>query len=331
MESTPAQVAANALVNLSFAWTIGILACRPWLSRQPTAWERTVARHMASAMLAGLAVCTAGIFLSLWTESAIMGEVAWLDAWPVLTRMITTTHYGHASAAAMALLVVAMVAHQALYRSGARMPYTATMAGLLLLVAAARVTIGHAYEHGPFSLAAAAQWLHLLCMALWAGIVFVSGWLVLPSVLLMESGPTRSLRGRRRRSEKAAADPSAAQAPGQRAAYLNAMSHWATAALAGVLATGAYNAWRVLGSPGDLVNAAYGQVLLLKMLLVLIAIALGGYNKFLGLPASLADRDLTQSRRGLLAVVTVLRIESIVLVAVFVAAAILASSAPPGH
>lgn len=308
MESTPAQVAANALVNLSFAWTIGILACRPWLSRQPTAWERTVARHMAPAMLAGLAACTAGILLSLWTESAIMGEVAWLDAWPVLTRMITSTHYGHASAAAMTLLVVAMVAHQALHRSGARMPYMASMAGLLLLVAAARVTIGHAYEHGPFSLAAAAQWLHLLCMALWAGIVFVSGWLVLPSVLLVESGPT-----------------------GERAAYLNAMSHWATAALAGVLATGAYNAWRVLGSPGDLVNAAYGQVLLLKMLLVLIAIALGGYNKFLGLPESLAKRDLTQSRRGLVAVVTVLRIESIVLVAVFVAAAILASSAPPGH
>lgn len=308
MESTPAQVAANALVNLSFAWTIGILACRPWLSRQTAAWERAVARHMAPAMLAGLAACTAGIFLSLWTESAIMGEVAWLDAWPVLTRMITTTHYGHAGAAAMALLVVAMGAHQVLYRSGARMPYTASMAGLLLSVAAARVTIGHAYEHGPFSLAAAAQWLHLLCMALWAGIVFVSGWLVLPPVLLMESGPT-----------------------GERAAYLNPMSHWATAALAGVLATGAYNAWRVLGSPGDLVNAAYGQVLLVKMLLVLIAIALGGYNKFLGLPASLAKRDLTQSRRGLVAVVTVLRIESIVLVAVFVAAAILASSAPPGH
>jgi len=331
MESTPAQVAANTLVNVSFAWTIGILACRPWLGRQAAAWERTVARHMAPAMLAGLAACTAGIFLSLWTESAIMGEVAWLDAWPVLIRMITSTHYGHAGAATMALLLVAMAAHQALHPSGARMPYMASMAGLLLSVAAARVTTGHAYEQGPFSLAATAQWLHLLCMALWAGIVFVSGWLVLPSVLLMESGPTRSLRGRRRRSEKAAADPSAAQAPGQRAVYLNAMSHWATAALAGVLATGAYNAWRVLGSPGDLVNAAYGQVLLLKMLLVLIAIALGGYNKFLGLPASLAVHHSAQPRRNLVAVVTVLRIESIVLVAVFVAAAILASSAPPGH
>lgn len=308
MESTPAQVAATALVNISFAWTIGVLACRLWLPRQTAAWERTVSRRLAPAMLAGLAACTAGIFLSLWTESAIMGEVAWLDAWPILKQMVATTHYGHAGVTAMALLVVAMAAHQALYRSGASMRYMASMAGLLLSVAAARVTIGHAYEHGPFSLAAATQWLHLLFMALWAGIVFVSGWLVLPSVLLMESGATR-----------------------ERAAYLDAMSNWATAALAGVLATGAYNSYRVLASPGDLFDGGYGQVLLVKILLVLIAIALGGYNKFLGLPASLAMHHLAVARRGLLAVMTVLRIESVVLLMVFAAAAVLASSAPPGH
>jgi hypothetical protein len=37
------------------------------------------------------------------------------------------------------------------------------------------------------------------------------------------------------------------------------------------------------------------------------------------------------ARRGLLAVMTVLRIESVVLLMVFAAAAVLASSAPPGH
>lgn len=308
MESTPAQVAATALFNIGFAWAIGVLACRLWLIGQAAPWQQVVARRLAPAMLAGLAACTAGIFLSLWTEAAIMGEVAWLHAWPILKQMIATTHYGHAGVAAMALLVAAMAAHQALCRSGAGMRYVAGMAGLLLSVAAARVTISHAYAHGPFSLAAATQWLHLLFMALWAGIVFVSGWLVLPPVLLMEAGATR-----------------------ERAAYLGAMSNWATAALAGVLATGAYNSYRVLGSPGDLFDGGYGQVLLVKIVLVLIAIALGGYNKFLGLPASLAMHQLAVARRGLFAVMTVLRIESVVLLMVFAAAAVLASNAPPGH
>jgi putative copper resistance protein D len=308
MESTPAQVAATAAINISFAWTIGVLACRLWLIGQAAPWQQAVVRRLAPAMLAGLAVCIAAVFLSLWTESAIMGDVAWLDAWPVCVQMMTTTHYGRAGAAAMALLVVAMVAHPLLYRCGAGRRYVAGLGSLLLSVAAARVAIGHAYGPGPFSVAAAAQWLHLLCMALWAGTVFVAGGLVLPRLLLLEPAPSTA-----------------------RAAYLGAMSKWATAALAGVLATGAYNAWRVLGSPADLVAPGYGRVLLVKILLVLIAIGLGGYNRFSGLPASLAASPLHAAQRGLRTVIAVLRIEALALLLAFVSAAILANNAPPGH
>lgn len=306
MEATLAQVAATAMVNLSFAWTVGVLACRLWLIGQTAAWQQAVVRRLAPAMLAGLACCAAAIFLSLWTEAAIMGDVAWPDAWPVCVQMMATTHYGHAGVTAMALLVVAMAAHPLLSRCSADMRHVAGMGGLLMLVAAARVTTGHAYEHGPLSVAAAAQWVHLLCMALWAGIVFVAGWLALPRVRLLESAPTA-----------------------ERAAYLGAMSKWATAALAGVLATGAYNACRVLGSPADLVAAAYGQVLLAKLLLVLMAIALGGYNRFLGLPAALAAHDVPAAQRGLGVVITVLRIESILLLLAVAAAAVLVNNPPP--
>ena len=96
MEATLAQVAATAMVNLSFAWTVGVLACRLWLIGQTAAWQQAVVRRLAPAMLAGLACCAAAIFLSLWTEAAIMGDVAWPDAWPVCVQMMATTHYGHA-------------------------------------------------------------------------------------------------------------------------------------------------------------------------------------------------------------------------------------------
>ncbi|RYE68278.1 MAG: hypothetical protein EOO81_09580, partial [Oxalobacteraceae bacterium] len=216
------------------------------------------------------------------------------------TQMLASTHYGHAGAAALAFLVIALFVH--LFRRGdvPSVSYLAVLSVLLFLTAAARVTIGHAYEHGPFSIAVAVEWLHLVVMALWAGIVFVAGWLVLPRVLAGDSTPTKEI-----------------------ATYLTSMSNWAGGALAGILATGAYNAYRVLGSPSQLIEVDYGQVLTFKLCLVVIAIALGGFNKLVGLSGA-------TSQRGLRTVITVLRIESVVLLLVLMAAAVLTSSAPPG-
>ena len=308
MESTFPQTAATALINISFAWMVGVLASRPWLMKQTAGWQKAVVERLSPAMLAGLIACTLGILLALWTESAAMGDVAWLDAWPVCVQMMTTTHYGHAGVAAVALLVVAMVVHWRLKGPDAGMSYVGSLTVLLLLVAAARVTIGHAFEHGPFSVAVAVEWLHLLLMALWAGIVFVAAWVVLPRVRDSELVATKA-----------------------RAAYLASMSDWASVALVGILATGAYNAYRVLGSPRQLIEVSYGQVLTFKLCLVLIAIALGGFNKFVGLPAALSfGESAARAHRGLRTVIAVLRIESIALLLVLMAAAVLTSSAPPG-
>lgn len=300
MESTVPQVATTALINISFAWVVGVLASRFWLMRQTAAWQPTVDRRLGLAMSLGLIACIAGIFLSLWTESAMMGDVAWLGAWPAFVQMMTTTHYGHAGVAAMAFLVIALLVHLLRSRQVASKTYLAILGVLLLLVAAARVTIGHAYEHGPFSVAVTVEWLHLVLMALWAGIVLVAGWLVLPRALAGDSRPN-----------------------GEVAAYLTTMSDWAGVALMGILATGAYNAYRVLGSPRQLIEVDYGQVLASKLCLVVIAIAFGGFNKFVGLPGA-------TSQRGLRTVITVLRIESVALLLVLIAAAVLTGSAPPG-
>ena len=109
------------------------------------------------------------------------------------------------------------------------------------------------------------------------------------------------------------------------------MSDWATVALVGILATKTYNAYRVLGSPRQLIEVGCGQVLTFKLCLVFIAIALGGFNKFVGLPASLSvGESAAKAHRGLRTVIAALRIESIALLLVLMAAAVLTSSAPPG-
>ena len=76
MESTFPQTAATALINISLAWMVGILASRFWLLEQTSAWQTTVGKKLSTAMPVGLIACIAGIFLSLWTESALMGDVA---------------------------------------------------------------------------------------------------------------------------------------------------------------------------------------------------------------------------------------------------------------
>jgi copper resistance protein D len=113
--------------------------------------------------------------------------------------------------------------------------------------------------------------------------------------------------------------------------YLKSLSNWAAVALTAILATGVYNSYRVLGSVRDLIESDYGHVLVFKLCFVLVGIALGAVNRFYGLPAilSLAATQMN-ARHALLRVIRILRIESIALLLVTVAAGLLTSSAPPG-
>jgi copper resistance protein D len=307
MESTLPQIAWTVLINVSLAWIAGVLAARFWLLKPATAWQKATVAQLSGAMPAGLAACVAGILLLLWSESAAMGDVPWLAAWPACKEMLTSTHYGHAGVAAVALLVVAMLAHWALRKPGTGKHYVVSIGLLLLLVFAARISIGHAFEQGFLSVAALVEGLHLLFMSIWAGIVFVAGWLVVPRMPANELVPSR-----------------------ERADYLTSMSDWAAVALAGILATGAYNAYRVLRSPLDLLDVEYGHVLVFKLCFVLIAMALGGFNKFFGLPAALSTTSTPdRADRGLRMVISALRMESVALLLVLGAAAVLTNSAPP--
>lgn len=308
MESTLPQAASTVLINTSLAWTVGVLASMCWLRIRTAAWQEAAIRHLHPAMTLGLTTCMVGVLLSLWTESAAMGDVPWLEAWPAFKAMLISTHYGHAGFAATVILLIALLVHWQFSRTGADVRYVGAMTILIFLVAVARVTIGHAFAHGPWSIAVWAEWLHLLAMSLWVGAVFVSAWVVLPRILATEALPSKV-----------------------RATYLASMSGWATAALAMILLTGAYNLYRVLTSPRDLLETNYGHILVFKLICVAIAIALGGFNRFFGVPAALSSNTSSaKAQRGLRIVTAVLRIESLALLLALATAAMMTSSAPPG-
>ena len=233
-----------------------------------------------------------------------MADVPFFEAGPAFKEMLKSTHYGHAGLTAIAVAVLALTGHFCMPNPKPSKAYVCLIAVCVGLLAAARVSIGHAFEHGPFSLAVAVELLHVLMMAVWTGIVLIAGWLALPIVSRSEQFATPD-----------------------RAAFLSSLSDWATVALLAILATGTYNTFRVLHTPADLFGF-YGNVLLFKLAMVATAILLGGYNKFFGLPAATSSR-LDDSARGLRRVITVLRVESVALVLVVTAAAVLTGSAPP--
>lgn len=307
MELALSQVFATTLVNLSLAWIVGVLASRFWLATAAGRWREPVGKRLSFSMTAGLLACAVGIVLSAWAAAAVMADVPWLDAGPAFSEMLMSTHYGHAGLAAFGFLVLAIVIDRHLARTRSVIRYLGSIAVLVLLAAAARVSIGHAFEHGPMSVAAWVELLHILFMSLWTGAVFIAGWIVLPAV--------------------AAAGLSDDDG---RARYLASLSNWATMALAGILATGVYNSYRMLGSLRDLSESDYGHVLVFKLCFVLLAIALGGLNRFHGLPEARSSGDSVRTQQGLRIVIAILRVESIALLLVLAAAAVLTSSAPPG-
>jgi putative copper resistance protein D len=219
--------------------------------------------------------------------------------------VIAGTHYGLAwMTGAGALLVLAL----SLTPPGRR----GTAAAALRLPALAtllysRSMVSHAGAGGDFSWAVAADWVHLVLVSVWLGGVLVAGLAAL-------------------RPEPA--DP---QSRLECAAYVRVLSRSATIALAGIVVTGAFGAWRGLGTIGNAFGNPYATILLLKLALVLGAAALGGLNRFVVMPALLTQlrqagpAQADAGRRFAL----ILRVEAVLLIAALVAAAFLGSTAPP--
>jgi putative copper resistance protein D len=117
------------------------------------------------------------------------------------------------------------------------------------------------------------------------------------------------------------------------ASFVQSLSDAATYALFVLFSTGAYNGWRGVNAPSNLLESTYGQLLLLKLALVLIAAALGGHNRFFEMPklmSALRSPSATEPTGLLRRFGLVLHVESIVLAGVVLVAAVLVSSPLPG-
>ncbi|BCF95922.1 copper-resistance membrane protein [Paraburkholderia sp. PGU19] len=302
------RLALVALQNISFTVLVGALLSDTWMSRSTSRWQTRVSWHLLLALRMGSFTALVSSAVAFWIHCALMSESSLVDAGPAVRSMLMETGFGHAWLAGAAASLVVLIL--SLAQSGHPIRFKPAIWLALASVAMSRSHAGHPVDSGVLSLPVWVDWLHMLAISVWVGLVLVTTYIVVPR---MYNAPV---------TERA-----------NSAAFIQSLSDAATLALAILFVTGAYSGWRGVNTPESLVTSSYGQVLLLKFVLVLIGAALGGHNRFIEMPLLLASLRGTPSEltaRLLKRFATVLHVESVVLAGVLVAAAVLVSSPLPG-
>lgn len=290
------QVALAALMDIAFAFAIGSALLERWL-----AFEGQLARAAWQRAHASLVAATFALVLAdaLWLiyESASMSGVGLVLGLGTVPTVIGQTQVGHAWCMAFGGAVLALAT--TLAGRGGR-ANQAVFALAVIVIALGKASIGHAADAGPFSVAVAMQAVHLLATGAWGGIVLAGGLLVLPA---LDTSTTRGVLIR----------------------IATRVSQVAATALGVVLATAAFNALRGLGGTLEpLSNSTWGHVLTLKAALVLFAVLLGGLNRTAALPRLRRSASTTDAHTFN----NVLHLEALVMLGVFIVAAVLAHSPP---
>ncbi|WP_176042983.1 CopD family protein, partial [Burkholderia stabilis] len=257
------RLASVAIQNVGFAIVVGALLSSQWLARGESTWQDRVGRRLVATLRAASFVSLLASVLSFWAHCALMSDSTLLDAGPAVWSMLAGTGFGHAwLVGAFFTLGIAVLSF---LRSGNETRFPFAMWVALVGVALARSNGGHPVDTGLFSLPVWVDWLHLLAISAWVGLVLVTTYVVMPR-LLDAPGSERQMS----------------------ASFVQSLSDASTYALIVLFSTGAYNGWRGVNVPANLLESTYGQVLLLKLVLVLIAAALGGHNRFFEMPTLLS-------------------------------------------
>jgi len=210
-----------ALLNIALAVVLGAVVSQALMGPEMSAWAAKRRQSLSRSAYAGLAVLITVEVLRIWVQAAVLSEMPLHRAFGSIDAFLTRTHAGRASAAGLVVLLIPVGVSMA---RGRRQGGLLTMGLCAIGFAASRSWSGHAGVSGdvvPF----ATDWLHVVGTGVWAGVVVLAAFVVLPP------------------SSPAGADDRAAGA-----AYVGWLSTTATWALVIVLLTGAGSAWWGLGS-----------------------------------------------------------------------------------
>jgi putative copper resistance protein D len=276
------RVLAAALSDIAFAGAVG-LSLVSFLV-QPREGKSNTNRPMLVCAATMLVAVLAQIYL---TTATMIATAAPSEVLAQLHSVALETHAGR-SLIANAFFTLLLLTVSVIPR------HRWSIASTLILLAAARATIGHASSDGDFTVAELVQFTHLLSITIWSGLILAASFIVLP---LLESDDIAS--------------------------FMRKLSTTVTMALAFILASGFYNSYRGLaGTVPPLLHTQWGILLCVKILLVAAAIALGFLNRrILHRNPRLTQPQTAQLTRQL-------RAEAILMLAILPISAALANSPP---
>ena len=257
----PLYIALTATDVLAVVSAIGAWAVWIWVvPRDQDEWfQRPFWRWGGMGLL--FLTLTSGLILVSRSLEMSRGPLSGLPT--VIPVVLSVTRFGQIWIARIPILIGLWLLWGAgwLWRKRARL-----IGGIMLLglsaIAFTRSETGHPADHGSFRLPVFVDWIHLVAAGLWIGSLFSIALFVFPTL-------------RRRLKEGNRERP---------AVIFSRLSTLAGVGLGLILVTGIYTAWQQLGSWSAFVTSTYGEVLLVKLGLVLVLILIGAYNRYVRLP-----------------------------------------------
>lgn len=209
----------------------------------------------------GIATLTISSIAVLFVHAMEMSDSSFPAVFSVLHTVILQTRYGHLWLVRPLTLAALWIGWQ----SGGRRLDSRVIPVFMLIVGAivalTRSASGHTADWGYMALPLLMDWLHLLSASVWGGGLIALSIVVLPK-MIETSQPRREL-----------------------ITYIaRRFSKLAGIALCAILVTATYNAWIQLGSFPALWHTSYGQMIIVKILLLSMLIVLGSSNRFISIP-----------------------------------------------
>lgn len=246
------------------------------------------------ASLAALIVCH---IVRPWLAAASMsGSSGFTSNLALIPTILSSTHVGrvwYVNSFAVAALLVATLLRMRAGRRVADWPFVLA----LILMALAKAASGHPAAAGDFSLPEISMLLHYLSIAVWSGVIIVSGLLILP-YLAEFSDPNTVWR------------------------YGRILSRTITWILPVILLSGVFISYRELnGKLNGLWLSGWGKILIAKLILVALALTLGALTRF-----RCVQCPPTNRRAALM--VRLVRAEAAVMIVILCVSGLLANTAP---
>jgi len=288
------RVLASTVSDSAFAIAFGSVVSCLWINPEDRPIHSRLRIVTICSLIALIFAVGAQVFLQTATMigSADLGSVR-----SQISSVLIETHAGHAL---LSEFCYVFVLFGLLLTNFGRQQNAGAWSVLALLVflAGIRSAIGHSASDGNFTLSEFLQFIHLISTAIWSGCVIVAGLVVLPA--LLKDQRLDEMGGFTRRLSRAV-----------------------TVALLFLVLSGLYNSYRDLGgSLAPLTGTQWGKLLDLKLVLIAVALTLGGLNRrMLRGGGSLSPRECTRLATGV-------RVEAGVMLVVLTVSAWLANSPP---